>query len=229
MAQPELTLAYERLGYTFERPELLLEALTHPSVSEGRAGRSDYDRMEFLGDRVLGLVIATRLYQEDEEADAGRLAVRFNTLVNRQTVAEVARELGLGEFLVLARSERQTGGRQKQAILANAGEAVIGAIYLDGGLSVAQTFIERCWSERLAAAPEAEKDAKTRLQEWAQQGSGELPSYEIIDRTGPDHAPVFTIEVRLSSVPPCSGQGTSRRAAEMAAATAMLAAVQGDD
>ncbi|MEM1385876.1 MAG: ribonuclease III [Pseudomonadota bacterium] len=208
------------LGHRFVRPEFLAEALTHPSAAS--TARSDNQRLEFLGDRVLGLVIAEALVQRFPEEAEGTLAPRLNALVRRETLAEVAGELGLGQHLHLGRSESLSGGRRKAAILADAMEAVIAALYLDGGLPAAQAFIHRHWRKRIDTPSEAPTDAKTRLQEWAQGRGMTPPSYTALDRTGPDHAPVFTVEVRLDSGAAAKAADSSKKKAEQAAAARLL-------
>ncbi|HZD25781.1 MAG TPA: ribonuclease III [Alphaproteobacteria bacterium] len=217
----------KHLGHRFDRPALLEEALTHPSVDVRRSGGRNYQRLEFLGDRVLGLVIAARLLAEDPAASEGDLAVRFNALVRRETLAEVALECGLDPFVRLGRSEEEQGGRAKPAILADVCEAVIGALYLDGGLAAAEDFILRGWRRRLARAGVG-KDAKTTLQERVQAGAKAPPTYRVTGREGPDHAPHFTVEVTVKGEPPASGEGGSRREAEQAAAQAMLDRLDGN-
>jgi len=214
------------LGHRFAEPALLREALTHAST-EPADGR-DYERLEFLGDRVLGLVIAARLMRGLPAARAGELAVALNALVRRETVAEVARELGLGAHLRLGPSEATTDGRAKPAILADAMEAVLGALYLDGGMAAAAACIERAWSGRLAAAAGAAKDAKTRLQERLQGAGDALPSYVVVGQEGPAHRPHFRVRVEAAGKQ-AEGEGSSRRAAEQAAAAALLARLAAGD
>lgn len=211
------------LGHRFADCGLLVEALTHPSL-EPADGR-DYERLEFLGDRVLGLVIATSLIASLPAARAGDLAVALNALVRRETVAEVARELGLGPHLRLGPSETAAGGGDKPAILANALEGVLGALYLDGGLAAAAGCIERAWGGRLAAAAGTAKDAKTRLQERLQIRGGALPVYAVLGQSGPAHRPRFRVMVEAQGQR-AEGEGGSRRTAEQAAATALLAALE---
>lgn len=223
MNESRLDALYDILQHRFEQPALLREALTHPSVDTTRQAGRDYDRLEFLGDRVLGLIVSSRLFARFPEADAGDLAVRFNALVRKETVAEVAQAIDLGSFLWLSKSESQGGGRAKPAILANALEAVIGALYLDGGLPAAEVFVDAHWSERVQQTSHAIKDAKTRLQEWAQKDAMPPPTYNIVEQSGPPHDPVFTVEVSVADQPPMRAEGKSRRAAEQAAAAAVLA------
>ncbi len=218
-----MTTEFERrLGHQFRDPTLLSEALTHPSYGSGQGPRRDYERLEFLGDRVLGLVVAGEVYRADETANAGGMAVRFNALVRKETVAEVAREIELGRALTLASGEAQGGGRDKNAILANALEAVLGAVYLDAGFEVAKTVVRELWARRLARAAEARKDPKTRLQERAQRHGGPPPSYVLVETSGPPHERRFTVEVRLEDGDGSRGEGRSKRAAEQAAAVDML-------
>lgn len=211
-----------KLGHSFRDRDLLVEAVTHPSANPRAQGRWHYDRLEFLGDRVLGLIVASRLFARFPEAEAGQLSDRLNALVRLETAAEVAREIGLGEHLIMAKSEAESGGRDKTGILGDACEAAIGALYLDGGLPAAEQFVDRCWKRRLAQVGRTRKDAKNRLQEKVQAGGGALPAYELVGREGPDHAPSFTVEVRIAGARPARGEGPSRRAAEQDAAERML-------
>ena len=209
----------ERLGHEFRDPSLLVRALTHGSRG---SGEGDNQRLEFLGDRVLGLVMAEALLEADPSADEGRIAPRFNTLVRREACAEVAREVDLGAGLKLGRSEMMGGGRKKEAVLADAMEAVIAAVYLDGGLEAARGVVLRLWGNRIAAAPEDARDAKSALQEWAQARGLAPPDYLMLGREGPDHAPRFVIEARLATGEAERAEGATKRAAEHAAAAALL-------
>jgi ribonuclease-3 len=211
--------AAARLGHDFRDPGLLIEALTHPSVGS----RVQNQRLEFLGDRVLGLVIAEALLADDPEANEGALAPRLNALVRRETCAEVAAGVDLGAALRLGRSEMLSGGRRKVALLADAMEAVIAAVYLDGGLAAARAMILRLWGPRIAAARGEGQDAKTALQEWAQARGMAPPDYLDLDRAGPDHAPVFSVEARLADGRSATASAPSKRAAQQAAAAALLA------
>jgi ribonuclease-3 len=219
----ELTAFAARLGHTFRNPALLLEAVTHASMSGPT--RPDNQRLEFLGDRVLGLVMAEALLAADTSAAEGALAPRFNALVRKETCAAVAREIGLGDVLRLGRSEMMSGGRRKEALLADALEAVIAAVYLDGGFAPAKAVVLRLWGDRIASIREDERDAKTALQEWAQARGQMPPAYVELGREGPDHAPVFTIEARLADGTAARAKAASKRQAEQAAAKALLAAV----
>ncbi len=218
----------ERLDHRFRRIGLLREALTHPSsdgARRGRAGRN-YDRLEFLGDRVLGVVIAEHLFEHFPDADAGHMARRYNALVRRETLADVARAIDLGDHLILSASERETGEADKPAILADACEAVIAAIYLDGGIEAARQFVLAHWAGLAADLTTAPKDAKTELQEWAHRAACPPPRYVTVVEEGPAHEPFFTIEVQIEGRPPTRGSGPSKRVAEQAAAGAMLEQVR---
>jgi len=179
------------------------------------------ERLEFMGDRVLGLVIAEWLLSDFPEAAEGDLAVRYNALVRKEACADVAGRINLGKYLVLGPGEDRGGGRQKAAILADACEAVIAALYLDGGLAVAQRFIQAEW-QPLLSEPARRVDAKTALQEWTQGRALGVPSYKAIGRSGPDHAPEFDVQVEINGLAPITGSGSSKRIAEQAAARAML-------
>ena len=216
-----------RLGVSFARPELLIRATTHASIATPQ--RPDNQRLEFLGDRVLGLTVAEALYSADDKASEGQLAPRFNALVRKETCAEVAREIGLGEVLRLGRSEMLSGGRRKEALLADAMEAVIAAVYLDQGFEVARQLVLRLWAGRIASARSVGRDPKTALQEWAQARGMPPPIYEERDRTGPDHAPVFTVAVTLENGESESAKASTKRAAEQQAAELLLARVSGED
>ena len=216
----ELRAFQDRIGYEFDQPELLVRALTHGSVSSPTRG--DNQRLEFLGDRVLGLVMANALLDHDSSATEGQLAPRFNALVRKETCADVAREIGLGEVLKLGRSEMLSGGRRKQALLGDAIEAVIAAVYRDAGFDAAQDLILRLWGERISRVEADARDAKTSLQEWAQARGMAPPDYVEIGRTGPDHAPVFTISAKLSDGRTAQATAGSKRQAEQSAARALL-------
>jgi ribonuclease-3 len=204
-----------RLGYKFADPDLLDRALTHSSfVSPAKRIERSYQRLEFLGDRVLGLVVADMLYRRYPKANEGELSRTLNTLVRKETCAIIARTLDLGRELNLGDSEARTGGAEKEAILGDVTEAVIGAIYCDGGLGKAYEF--------LADGQANKADAKTTLQEWAQARGLEPPTYTQTERTGPDHAPEFTISVTLGDFEPLSATGPSKKIAEHKAAELFL-------
>jgi ribonuclease III len=212
-----------RLGYQFRSRDLLRKALTHASVRQAPGKRRDNERLEFLGDRVLGLVIAELLWEVYPSADEGELARHYNRLVRGRTCAAIARELDLGPLLVLSEAEADSGGRGKETILADACEAVLGAIFLEAGYEAARQVVRTHWGSRVGATAADTTDAKSRLQEWAQGQGFDLPAYVEVDRQGPDHAPRFTTEVRIRGRKPSRGEGASKRAAEQAAASAMLA------
>lgn len=216
-----------RIGHDFARPALLKDALTHPSVMS--ANRVDNQRLEFLGDRVLGLVMSEALLAADMAASEGQLAPRFNALVRKETCAEVAREIGLGDALKLGRSEMLSGGRRKEAILADALEALIAAVYMDAGFDAARAVVLRLWGARISSVKEDARDAKTSLQEWAQARGQTPPAYIETGRSGPDHAPEFTIEVQLDSGEVAQGTAGSKRQAEQLAARALLARLEGTE
>ena len=220
----ELRALSERIGHQFARPALLIEAVTHASFSS--PSRADNQRLEFLGDRVLGLVMAQALLDRDRKAAEGQLAPRFNALVRKETCAEVAEEIGLGAVLRLGRSEMLSGGRRKLALLGDAMEAVIAAVYLDDGFEAARDMILGLWGTRIDDVEEDARDAKTTLQEWAQARGLEPPSYTQTGRTGPDHAPVFEITAELSTGDAASASAGSKRQAEQAAAKALLARLE---
>jgi ribonuclease-3 len=221
----ELIALQDRLGYTFSKPDLLRQAITHSSMSS--PSRSDNQRLEFLGDRVLGLVMAQALLEEDTSATEGVLAPRFNALVRKETCADVARQIDLGAALKLGRSEQLSGGRRKLALLGDAMEAVLAAVYLDGGFDAAQALILRLWGTRVSSVEDDAKDAKTTLQEWAQARGLKPPRYEQKSRSGPDHAPVFTIEAQLDNGASAEATAGSKRQAEQAAARALLDQLNG--
>ena len=215
-----------RLGHDFARPELLVRALTHGSVASPT--RPDNQRLEFLGDRVLGLTIAEALFRADKSASEGQLAPRYNALVRGETCADIAREIGLGDVLKLGRSEMLSGGRRKEALLADAMEAVLAAVYLDAGFEAARTVILRLWADRLQNVDDDARDAKTALQEWAQAQGMQPPRYVQIARNGPDHAPEFEIAVRLDDGREAMARGTgTKRSIEQAAAQALLDQIEG--
>lgn len=218
----------DRLGHRFATPALLERALTHPSVSADPGHRGgDYERLEFLGDRVLGLVVAEMLFERFPEEAEGLLARRLAKLVGRETLATVAEDLGLGQVMRFAMGEDEKQGRSNPGLLSDACEAVIAALYLDGGLPVAKQFIVGAWRRRIEEDREPPSDAKTELQEWAQGRGLPLPSYTEVGREGPPHDPLFTIRVEVQGQPPQSGTGRSKRMAEQDAAAQLLALVKG--
>jgi ribonuclease-3 len=208
------------IDYNFKDPALLERALTHASSSAGASN----ERLEFLGDRVLGLVIAEKLHALYPADPEGILALKLNALVRSEACTLAAEKAGLGDYLILANSEIASGGRKKSAILAGACEALIAALYLDGGFETARTFIERFWQDQFSGLDRDMRDAKTALQEWAQARKGGVaPIYSLVKREGPDHAPSFSVQVIVADHEPVLGEGSSKREAEQAAAQVMLA------
>lgn len=222
----ELQAFQGRIGYTFERPDLLVRAMTHSSIASET--RPDNQRLEFLGDRVLGLVMAEVLMSDDRAADEGQLAPRFNAMVRKETCADVARDIDLGAVLKLGKSEQVTGGRRKIALLGDGMEALIAAVFVDGGLNASRDLILRLWGERIDNVEDDARDPKTTLQEWAQARKMPPPKYEVLDRSGPDHAPIFRIAARLEDGRSGEGTAPSKRNAEQAAARTLLDEVQDD-
>lgn len=216
------------LGHVFRNPERLEQALTHPSVGEGSgrvSGRPviDNQRLEFLGDRVLGLLTAERLMADFPAADEGEMSSRLHPLVDKTACARAAERLGVGPALRLSPGESKQGGRRREGALGDAMEAILAAVYLDGGLDAARAVFERAWAEDLAAPPpRAVSNPKSALQEWALGRGLTLPAYRIVDRRGADHAPVFTVAAEIAGLEPLTGQGRSRQEAEKAAALAVL-------
>ncbi len=212
----------EVLGHFYNNKALLEEALTHSSAE----GDVSYQRLEFLGDRVLGLVIADFLLRSFPDENEGDLARRLSGLVDKTMLARVAIEAEIGKFILMSEGEKAAGGDANENILADVMEALIGAAYLDAGLETCRKMIESLWGDRLFEMVSPPIDPKTELQEWTQGRGMGLPQYELVGRTGPDHAPVFDIRANIESYPPVVAQGTSRRAAEKAAAELMLASLQ---
>ena len=210
----------QRLGYEFSDVSLLIEALTHSSIAS--ESRKDNQRLEFLGDRVLGLVMAEALLEIDQFASEGTLAPRFNALVRKEACAEVARHIDLGGVLKIGRSEMLSGGRRKDALLGDGMEAVIAAIYKDGGFEVAKRTITELWGDRIKNVKGDARDAKTMLQEWAQARGQNPPKYEIMSQSGPDHAPEFLVKVLLDSGETADATAGSKRQAEQMAAKSLL-------
>jgi ribonuclease III len=212
----------ETIGYRFTDGELLERALTHISALAGGSRTGSYQRLEFLGDHVLGLVISAMLFQAFPRGDEGELSRRLADLVRRETCADVARSINLGAALRLGTSESNAGGRTRTAILADVCEALVGAVFLDGGYSEAAALVEKLWGERMRTPTRPLRDPKTMLQEWAQARGLPTPTYREVERTGPHHNPEFRIAVTLPQREPAEGRGYSKRAAEQAAAAAML-------
>lgn len=213
-----LSVLESRLGYTYRNRAFLEQALTHSS----RSGTQNNERIEFLGDRVLNLVMAENLFHRFPEESEGSLAKRHSALVQGRMLAIVGGIIGLGEFINLSDAERQAGGAENENILSDAMEATLGSIFLDGGLDAARAVILKLWGDNITTLTEAHQDPKTELQEWVQARGLPLPEYEIISKSGPDHAPRFEIEVRVRGYDPIVAEGPSRRHGEKSAATRML-------
>lgn len=206
------------VSHRFADSDLLVEALTHGSRAEGRS----YERLEFLGDRVLGLIVAKLLLQTFPDEPEGALGKRHAMLVRKESIAGVAREISLGEFVRMAPDHAARGGLENDSILSDVGEAVIGALFLDGGLPAAEAFVERHWRPLLEAQRQPPRDAKSALQEWAMERGRPLPTYREVARSGADHAPLFTIAVAVEGHASEEAQGPSKKAAEHAAADKLL-------
>lgn len=216
--QAALAAVEDRIGYHFDDQALLKTALTHASTASG----SNYQRLEFLGDRVLGLAVAEMLLEAFPEASEGELSRRLADLVRKETCAEVAAALDLGAAIRLGGGAAQRQGLINTNLLGDVCEAVIGAIFVDGDFDAAVRFVQANWRERMLTAPEETRNAKAILQEWAQGRGLPTPSYAIVERTGPDHRPMFFVEVKVASLKPGRGEGRSRREAEQEAAAAVL-------
>lgn len=213
----------DRLGHRFAERDLLNRAMTHPSALSGRNGAlKSNQRLEFLGDRVLGLVIAERLFDRRRTEREGALAPRLNRLVNKRACAEAAQHMDLGRHVMMSSHEIANGGRERESTLGDVCEAVIGALYLDGGLKTARAFIERAFAPQFDEGHARLKDPKSLLQEWAQSQGHDLPDYRTLERSGPDHDPRFTVEVRVGGTFRETGSDRSKQDAERAAAFKLL-------
>jgi ribonuclease-3 len=213
----------DRIGYHFKDPKLLEQALTHISALTGARNRGgSYQRLEFLGDHVLGLIVSDMLFRAFPKADEGEMSRRLADLVRKEACADVARLIDLGSAIRLGASENNAGGRSRAAILADVCEALIGAVFIDGGYSAVADLIGRLWEARMRTPARPLRDAKTVLQEWAQARGLPTPAYREVERKGPDHDPEFRVNVELPDRAPAEGLGRSKRAAEQAAAAAML-------
>lgn len=217
---PDLSRLEATLGHSFSNRALLSTALTHMSAEATRVG--SYQRLEFLGDRVLGLCVADMLFKRYPQAEEGDMSRRLADLVRKETCAEVAQGWNLGAFMKLGEGEILAGARKNKAILADACESVIGAVFLDGGYEVARALVERALGERLEKPVKPLRDAKTALQEWAQGRGYPTPTYTERGRSGPDHAPRFLIAARITGLADAEAEGPSKRLAEQAAAEAFL-------
>lgn len=217
-----------RIGYAFTDRDLLERALTHASVGDGARAVRHNERLEFLGDRILNLCAAERLMALDAEAREGELSRHLATLVNYHACARAAVRAGLPDAMRLSASATKVGARNSDAVLGDACEALIAALYIDGGLECARAFFLTFWAEEFERLSEPRsKDPKTQLQEWAQGRGLPLPAYEVVEREGPDHAPAFTVEVSVAGFAPERAKGRSRQDAEKAAAELMLSKREG--
>ncbi len=223
MASDPLAALEQKIAYRFKDRVLLERAMTHSSTGD----TYNYERLEFLGDRVLGLVMAQALFESFRNESEGGLARRHSTLVQGRTLAMIAALHRLGDDIIMAPSERVAGGAENENILSDALEALLGAVYLDGGLEPARDMILRLWGDHIHTLTDAPQDPKTELQEWVQARGLPLPEYVIIAQAGPDHAPIFTVEVRVQGKDPVAAEGTSRRQAEKTAARHMLQHLKG--
>jgi ribonuclease III len=211
-------------GHGFQDWALIERALTHASFGDGHKTSSHNERLEFLGDRVLGLIAAEHLHGAFRDAKEGGLANRLNAMVNKAACARAARRAGLGALLRMSKAEETVGGRDKEGILADACEAVFAALYLDAGLPAARAFFQDRWAEELSGLSVAPRDPKTLLQEWAHGAGKAEPRYAIVAREGPAHAPRFTVEVRVSDLS-AQGAAGAKQEAERDAARALLNAL----
>ncbi len=210
-----------RLGHDFKDITLVRRALTHSSAAQGP---NSYQRLEFLGDRVLGCAVAAWLYAAHDEAE-GRLTARLHALVEGGANAEVARALGVPERLIIETNARAKGLHQSDNVLGDVAEALVAALYLDGGWAIADSFVRREWARLLEDGPRLLVDPKSRLQEWALKRRRGMPIYVVVDRQGPDHAPRFTVEAQLRGEESARGEGANKQEAEKAAATNLLGAL----
>ena len=210
------------IEHKFKSHERLVRALTHSSATKAVGEISHYERLEFLGDRILGICVAEMLFLEFPNAREGELSVRLNTLVSGNMCAEISDEIGLHEFIHAGADVKQITGKRMKSVRADVVESLIAAIYLDAGLEAASTFVNKYWKNRLQSAGAGTRDSKTALQEWAHTKSSTTPVYVIAERSGPDHDPVFTVEVAMDGVESAKGQGRSKRAAEQSAAQIVL-------
>ena len=220
MMKSAASVLEERTGHRFLNLKRLEQALTHSSVQVPHG--ANYERLEFLGDRVLGLLVAEMLFQTFPEATEGELSVRLNALVNAETCAAIADEIGLAKFIRTGADIKSLNDKRLLNVRADVVEALIATIYLDGGLVAVRPFVNKYLNVRSLVTGSARRDAKTELQEWAHQRGNVHPTYAIVSRVGPDHDPVFTVEVTVPGLAPETGVGRSKRIAEQAAAEALL-------
>lgn len=214
-----------KIGYDFKDKSLLVRALTHSSYGDGKRKYAHFERLEFLGDRVLNLMTAEALFQA-KDLDEGQMARKLNSLVRKETCADVARNIDLGQALFLSASEDKQGGRNKTSILGDACEALIAALYIDGGMTAAQTFFELFWMDKVSGTlSQSLKDPKTVLQELSVIRGMGTPRYQLVKREGPDHNPHFHVEVSLETGAKALGQGHSKKHAERDAAKSLISSL----
>ena len=216
----------DSIGYAFKDADLLERALTHASAGEGTRPRAHNQRLEFLGDRVLGLVIAERVMRDHPQSREGDMSARFHGLVDKPACARAARRAGLGDALRIGKGAGLQGLRESENVLGDACEALLAAVYLDGGLDAARSVVERLWADEIQQASRGYvQSAKTRLSEWANKAGVPHPIYRVVERQGPDHAPQFTVAVELEGRTPTEGRGRNKLEAEQAAAAVLLEAL----
>lgn len=221
-AKPPVADLERAIGYAFTDGPLLERALTHISALPGAVRIESYQRLEFLGDRVLGLAVADMLYRAFPGDEEGAMSRRLADLVRKETCASVAQHWGVGPHIRLGLGESQSGGRKRLTMLGDVCESLIGAVFVDGGYASARDVVERAWQARLRAASAPPSDSKTLLQEWAQARALRAPTYRIVSQTGPDHNPRFVVAVDIDTQTSAEGEGRSRRLAEQAAAAAFM-------
>ncbi len=221
---PDTGALQEKLGHRFKDTQLLIQALTHSGAAQNRLESNE--RLEFLGDRVLGLALAGMLLETFPDEAEGKIGYRFSALARAESLARIAGQIGLSQHIRMARGEEEIGGRDNPSIIADSCEAVIAALYLDGGFEAAERFVHEYWRPLMSENLAPPKDSKTLLQEWAQGQGLPLPVYRVADREGPAHAPHFTVEVSVHEKKPAKGEGTSKQAAEQAAADALMDRIQ---
>lgn len=222
MTKSDFSALEARIGHTFKDHALLKRALTHSSLSGGNGAVHDLERLEFLGDRVLGLLTAEELWRRYPAYKEGELAPRLNALVRKETCAKAALFFDIDKYMLLSEWEEQSGGRKKKAILGDVMEALLGALYIDGGLEAARVTYDRFWTPNIEDLAKFHQDAKTALQEWTQNKKLGTPRYVVLESDGPAHAPAFKIEVKVKGYVTATGDGRSKRAAQMEAAKVFL-------
>jgi len=222
MKKKDFSALETRLEHEFSDKTLLTRALTHSSLSGGKKAVRDLERLEFLGDRVLGLLTAEALWRRFPGFAEGDMAPRLNALVRKETCAKAALHFGVDDLIMMSQWEESSGGRAKKAILGDVMEALLGALYIDGGFEAARRVYDQFWTPNLESLSKRHRDPKTELQEWSQAKKLGAPTYEVVEADGPDHAPAFRIVVRVKGFKSAEGEGSSKRSAQMEAARAFL-------